>query len=199
MIEKLKENIKDYLPKFLSSSSNEELFSCLKEFPSNIDSRFYSDFVFKTKNTGIQGDGMEDFLFFDWQHNQTKKSIAMILSNSCDISFDNNRYDTPFILYCPIISLAKYIEMLKTKGKKTSEIEYSIKKQEITSMFYLPKGQGLSEDKIAMLDRIQSCPNNEETRLNAKKIFTLSNYGFYLFLLKLSIHFTRIRDGIDRK
>jgi len=199
MLEKLEENIKDYLPKFLSGSSIDELFSCLKEFPNNIDSRFYSDIVFKTKNTGIQGDGMEDLLFFDWQNSQTKKSKAMIISNSCDISFENNRTVTPFILYCPIISLAKYIKKLKTEGKDTSAIELSIKKQEITSMFYLPKGQGLNEDKIAMLDRIQSCPNDEETRLNAKKIFTLSNYGFYLFLLKLSIHFTRIRDKIDRK
>jgi hypothetical protein len=195
----LEENIKDYLPKFLSSSSNEELFSCLKDFPNNIDSRFYSDSVFKIKNTGIQGDGMEDFLFFNWQKNQTIKSNAMILSNSCDISFENKRTDTPFISYCPMISLAKYIKKLKIEGKNASAIELSIKNQEVTSMFYLPKGQGLSEDKIAMFDRVQSCPNNEETRLKAKKIFTLSNYGFYLFLLKLSIHFTRIRDGIDRK
>jgi hypothetical protein len=195
----LEENIKDYLPKFLSSSSNEELFSCLKGFPNNIDSRFYSDYVFNIKDTGIQGDGMEDFLFFNWQNNQMIKSNAMILSNSCDISFENKRTDTPFISYCPMISLAKSIEILKTKGKDISAIELSIKKQEVTSMFYLPKGQGLSEDKIAMFDRIQSCPNNDETRLKAKKIFTLSNYGFYLFLLKLSIHFTRIRDGINRK
>jgi hypothetical protein len=195
----LEESIKDYLPKFLSISSTEELYSCLSDFPNNIDSRFYSDFVFKAKNTGIQGDGMEGFLFFNWQNNQIIKSNAMILSNSCDISFENKRTDTPFISYCPIISLAKYIDKLKSEGKNTSAIELSIKNQEITSMFYLPKGQGLDEDKIALLDKIQSCPNNEETRLKAKKIFTLSNYGFYLFLLKLSIHFTRIRDGIDRK
>jgi hypothetical protein len=29
-------------------------------------------------------------------------------------------------------------------------------------------------------------------------LFTLSNFGFYLYLLKLSIHFTRIQEKIDR-
>ncbi|MCL1966452.1 MAG: hypothetical protein FWF67_01070 [Fibromonadales bacterium] len=99
-------NIKDYLPKFLSGSSNEELFSCLKDFPDNIGSRFYSELVFKVKNTGIQGDGMDGFLFFNWKNNGMIKSNAIILSNSCDISFENERTDTPFISYCPIISLA---------------------------------------------------------------------------------------------
>lgn len=35
-------------------------------------------------------------------------------------------------------------------------------------------------------------------QIKQKKIFTLSNYGFYMFLVKLSIHFTRVREGVDR-
>lgn len=198
----LHEDIKKYLPQFLSSKKTEELFSCINDFPNNIDNRLYSDIVFKENDTGIQGDGMDEFLFFNWQNKTlTNPKPAMILSNSCDISFENKRVDMPFISYCPVISLEKYSNKLKEYGKSFSSVEQeiqSIKKQEITSIFYLPKGQKLDEDKIALFDKIQSCPNNEETRLNSKKIFSLSNYGFYLFLLKLSIHFTRIRDGIDR-
>ena len=32
----------------------------------------------------------------------------------------------------------------------------------------------------------------------ADKLFTLSNFGLYLFLLKMSIHFTRIQERINR-
>jgi len=30
------------------------------------------------------------------------------------------------------------------------------------------------------------------------RLFTLSDYGFYLFLFKLSLHLTRIREGVSR-
>ena len=33
---------------------------------------------------------------------------------------------------------------------------------------------------------------------NHKKNATFSNYGFYMFLLKLSLHFTRIQEKVDR-
>jgi hypothetical protein len=41
---------------------------------------------------------------------------------------------------------------------------------------------------------------NEISResLKQQRIFSLSNYGFYLFLFKLSIHFTRFGEAVDR-
>ena len=56
------------------------------------------------------------------------------------------------------------------------------------------------EESIVFLDRIVNYPTSslklEDLKMN--RIFTLGNYGFYLFLLKLSIHYTRIADKIDR-
>ena len=39
----------------------------------------------------------------------------------------------------------------------------------------------------------------ERDKINYNRIFTLSDYGAYLFLLKLSIHFTRVQDKVERK
>ena len=34
--------------------------------------------------------------------------------------------------------------------------------------------------------------------LTQNRLFTLSDYGFYVFLFKISIHLTRIRENIQR-
>lgn len=191
------EDIKKYLPQFLSGSSKDDLFSCLADFPENIDHRIYSDIVINFANV-LQGDGLDGLLFVKWPSKQFQPVPSMILSNSCDIALENPRVVVPYVCYCPLISYSKYVEKLREKGKDTSDFERDVKAQRLTSMFYLPKGQCLEEDKIVLLDRMQSCPNDDPIKLKAKKVFSLSNYGFYLFLLKISIHFTRIKDGIDR-
>ena len=57
------------------------------------------------------------------------------------------------------------------------------------------------DDSIVFFDRVCNFPNNKIPRENLKeqRLFTLSDYGSYLFLLKLSIHFTRIQDKVERK
>lgn len=76
----------------------------------------------------------------------------------------------------------------------------SLKKQLVTQILYLPKGYGLKYDGIVFLDRINNISHRDIDRLklNEKRLFTLSDYGLYLFLLKLSIHFTRIQEKVDR-
>ena len=69
-------------------------------------------------------------------------------------------------------------------------------------MFYLPKGANIEEDSIALFDKTLHCKRDDFFILaqedNRNKLSTFTNYGFYMFLLKLSIHFTRIHEGIDR-
>ena len=67
-------------------------------------------------------------------------------------------------------------------------------------MFYLPPGLRLEEEWIALFDKVV---NHNANALNfnellKNRLFTLSDYGFYLFLFKLSIHFTRLREGVVR-
>jgi hypothetical protein len=65
----------------------------------------------------------------------------------------------------------------------------------------LPKIEGKLDDSIVFFDRVCNFPNKLIVRQNLKsrRLFTLSDYGAYLFLFKLSIHFTRIQDKVDRR
>ena len=53
---------------------------------------------------------------------------------------------------------------------------------------------------LLVLDRINNCDAQavDLSELVKTRLFTLSDYGFYLFLYKLSLHLTRIREGIAR-
>ena len=75
-----------------------------------------------------------------------------------------------------------------------------IKKQYISHIFFLPAGSQLENDSIVLFDRINSLPNSlqDRNKIPEQRLFTLSDYGFYLFLYKLSIHFTRIRENVSR-
>lgn len=68
-----------------------------------------------------------------------------------------------------------------------------------TELFYLPRGSNLDDDYVALLDDIHTAPFPQFQRQKDKqKLFTLSQVGFYLFLFKLSIHFCRFHENIDR-
>jgi len=196
--------LKIYLPKFLSSESDKELFEGIKSFPHNIDSRIYTNYLENT-NLVYQGDGIRGMLVINLPETLIKPAPSIILSNTYDIEIENQRMFPSQIVYAPILNLEKYIKTLFTKGNKSKEqIEshlISIKKQEITQIFYLPKLEGKLEESLVFLDRVLNISNKFISRDNLKnnRLFTLSDYGAYLFLLKLSIHFTRIKDKVERK
>jgi len=201
------EEVKKYLPHYLSAESQSELFEDLKKFPNNIDQRFYSYSLTKDENF-YQGDGVRKLLITNLPNAEIKPLPSIILSNTCDISPQNERLFPTRILYAPIFQLAKYREALIEDHVQTNKIDItkidshieSIKKQIVTQVLFLPKGANLQNDSIVFLDRINNCPVNEliKEKCNSDKLFTLSNYGNYVFLIKLSIHLTRIREGVDR-
>lgn len=193
------DDIRAFLPQFLSGESMEELFSCLDNFPENIDSRMYCDRT-RAESFFAQGDGVKSLKLVDWNTETLKEARVILLSNTCDISPDNPRNNTPYCVYCILFELDKYLNLLRKSGKSEQHIDNvrkEITKQRSTTLFYLPKGQGLEKEYVALLDHVGSCPYDYLSS-SKTKLFSLSNYGFYMFLLKLSIHFTRIRDGIDR-
>ncbi|MBA7525707.1 hypothetical protein ES705_17860 [subsurface metagenome] len=198
------DDIKIYLPKYLSAESEKELFSELREFPNNQDIRLYTDFL-KDEKIVFQGDGILEMLIINLPQPEIKPAPCVIISNACDISPDNVRNFPSNVLYAPLFNLQKYESSIREKSKKSNQqIENhinAIRKQEITQIFYLPAKPSKIEESIVFFDRINNCPNNYMDRkdLSKKRLFTLSDYGSYLFLLKMSIHFTRIRDGVERK
>lgn len=198
------EELKIYLPKFLSSDSERELFKGLKDFPDNIDERFYTNYL-KDSKIIYQGDGVRDLLIVNLPQNVIKPAPSIILSNTCDIDIQNKRVFPSQVVYAPIFNLEKYKKALLSKSEKSKEQIndhiISIRKQEITQVFYLPKYDGVIEESIVFLDRLNNMPNKiiERDKIETKRLFTLSDYGAYLFVLKLSIHFTRIQDKVERK
>ncbi len=117
----------------------------------------------------------------------------------------NKRAFSSQICYAPIFNLEKYTDKLKKRdGYKNPEnlnqhVE-AIKKQHVTQILYLPRGGDLDYEGIVFLDRMNNCHSSliDKENLSAKRIFTLSNYGFYLLLTKISIHFSRLQEKIDR-
>lgn len=196
-------DLKLYLPKYLSTESEKLLFDNLKDFPKNIDTRLYTS-ALKDINIIFQGDGLDDMLIINLPNKEIKGTKSMVLSNTCDIDPKNKRNFPSQIVYTPIFNLSKYADALKRNSTKTDkQVEEhinTIKKQKITQIFYLPKINDVIEDSIIFFDRVNNCSLEHLKGMNLKeeKLFTLSDYGEYLFLLKLSIHFTRIQDKVDR-
>lgn len=198
------DDIKIYLPKFLSAESERELFEGLKDFPNNIDARLYTNHLIDSEII-YQGDGLMDLLVVNLPSAIQKAIPCMILSNTCDIDLKNPRNFPSQLVYAPIFKLKNYQEALYQNSKKTKEQLDShidaIKHQRITQVFYLPSIAGKIEESIVFLDRVCNFPNKliERQDIKNRRLFTLSDYGAYLFLLKLSIHFTRIQDEVERK
>lgn len=194
------ENIDLYLPKYLSSDSLKELYSGLKDFPDNIDTRLYTSGL--DPNVIFQGDCLPNLPIVNLPDTSVKNATAVVLSNTCDIDQGNKRFFFKSqILYAPIINLKKYKEGLVSSGLDKDKVDAhigSLKKQEITQIFYFPKFNDELEDPLLFFDRIYNVSNDFVDREVVNRIFSLSDYGIYLFLFKLSLHFTRIQDKVER-
>jgi len=193
----------DIIPKYLSAETTKALIDNLSAFPENIDKRFYSS-ANLAPDLICQGDGIDDLLVVEVPSLRTKRASCIILSNTCDIDPSNNRLLSTNIIYTPIVKLEAYKNFLTEEGicsaQALEDHLKSIRSQHITQIFYLPKFSDASEEGIIFYDRLVSCASNavDRSSLSTKRLFTLSQYGHYLFLLKLSIHFTRMNEGIDR-
>lgn len=202
------EEIEKYLPQYLTAGASIKLFSELKDFPSNIDSRLYTQFL---KDTPIiyQGDGLSGLPSVNLPDPKIGPVPGMILSNTCDVDESNKRFHDSRLVYATIFNLDKYKNLLIRKfvdsGRKSIEdIEEHINKirnQYISHIFYLPAiGDNVKNESMVMFDTINNLSNKHIDRddISKQRLFSLSDYGFYLLMYKLSIHFTRIREGVSR-
>ena len=196
------DEIKQYLPTYLSDTATQNLFQNLEDFPDNIHDKLYS-LALVEEDDVFQGDGLRKMPSVELPSRDFKDGPVIVISNTCDTSFSNTRFSSPYIIYCPIIKLSKYAQILEEEGISAARIGNrieQIRKQHVSNIFYLPDGGQLPEECIAMLDRINSCDSSYLTPeiVKEKRLFSLSDYGFYMFLFKLSIHFTRIRENVQR-
>jgi hypothetical protein len=195
------EEFRQYLPKYLSTHAKDDLFVELSQFPANIDSRLYTAKL-REENSLLQGDGLANVWVSNLPDERIDRARVMVLSNTCDVSPENDRVLGSRLMYCPIIRMSAYAMLWRESagGRAIDEHLTAIRTQRVSTMFYLPKNTELTEECIALLDRTTNCDLQKLSlhELVGNRLFTLSDYGFYMFIFKLSIHFTRIREGVSR-
>lgn len=191
------ESIQQQIPHYLSQAAKENLAKSLQEFPRRID--YYID---RYQNEVLQGDGWNSFVVVNIENGERKPIKGILLTNSCDVAPENKREFPPAFTFAPIIKLGNYVQRLLMAGLSQQVIDdkvAAIKEQNITNLFYLPKGAHLDNDYVALLGDVHTVPLKVfQERQDRQKLFTLSQTGFYLFVLKLSVHFCRFHEEVNR-
>ncbi|AOW50478.1 hypothetical protein [Acetobacter ascendens] len=162
-----------------------------------------SDYSDSFKSEMLQGDGWRGFQLYNFKDNCLQSVFGLILSNSCDIDTKNSRDIPVRVTFCPLVQLEVYqaaLEKAKVPEEKIQQKISAIKAQKITNVFFIPVRRGGVDGYIIRFDDIHSIflkdlRGNQE----CEKIFTLSNTGFYMLLFKLTIHFCRFQENVNRK
>lgn len=199
MYDNLLEASSIHFPPYLTPGDRHQLFDELRQFPKSFD------YYWHASESGIlQGDGLRGFsyIFYSAPGEVGQKSVSgIVVSNSCDIAPENDPAGDQNVLFAPIATMGAYLERYRAMGKTDPQVESfadTIRKQKVTTLFYLPSyGDRLSES-IVPLDDIRPEPLSYFYENRGDRIFSLSQYGFWMFLIKLSIHFTRMQEGIRR-
>ena len=198
----LADDIKLYLPQYLSEADLVSLKQQLRSFAKGYDIGQYFTDRLKCEPYLFQGDGVKA-LMCNLPNPQIEEAPVLLLSNTCDMDIGNERINPCRIMYAPILNLEKYIKALQARGHEQAAIDNhvkDIKSQVVSQILYLPTSAFWDHDSIVFFDRAISIPLSRDSinKCIQTRSFTLSNYGFYLLLLKLSYHFTRIQEKVDR-
>ncbi len=190
------EEIKKFLPYYLSEDQKVGLVRELRNFPKNFN--YYTSLH---KEEFLQGDGWPDVEILRFEDGARSNVKGMLISNSCDVSPENDRATPTKAIFAPLVPLDRYENLLNKSDMNRVSVEgkiAAIREQKVTSIFFLPKGGGLGTDHIAILDDLHSIPSDYYLSKKCEKLFTLSMMGFYLLTMKLSIHFCRMHENVIR-
>lgn len=202
------------LPPYLTSDQKTRLREGLSQFSmdrkgkdaidySNFTSREFCDYF---KQSDLVNEIRYPFLDIENDYTYSKKyTKAIILSNTCDISNENGHtLNHKQAVLAPILSLEEYIKVITAKRSydpsKLENLINELKLQRITNLFYISDNGGM--EYIALLDKIFWFPTSELNEylpeISETKILSLNMFGYYLFLLKLSFHFCRFPESLER-
>lgn len=195
------DSLQDQIPYYLTREQKDGLLKAIKDFPRNASYYLAGQSAEEYRETLLQGDGWTKLQVINFYTGEKAKIAGVVLSNTCDVSPDNQRDFPPNVVFAPLVPLAAYNEALngKVDPDKVRQKIAAIKAQGVTSIFYLPAGSGLKEDYIVLLDDVHTVPAAAFTEeAERTKLFTLDQFGFYLFVFKLSIHWCRLQECLNR-
>lgn len=193
------DDVQVFLPKYLTPRQARELFEELSSFPDIPD--FYLAPASSQPDL-LQGDAWRGFLAVNIESLQRHTVSGVVVSNSCDVDVSNARTLPGGILFAPLVRLNAYRDRLITAGKNQDRIDdhiEAIRAQRVTYIFHLPAGKyGPEEDLLLLLDDIHTQSLSHFAAGDRTLLFRLNQTAFYLFLLKLSIHFSRFQEDVQR-
>lgn len=201
------------LPAYLVESDKTRLKRALQQFipeerKNEIDySHFYKTHQF---DYFLQSDLVKEIRIASWNEEQAnfdkKYTDAIIISNTCDISLENEHdVNQKQCLFAPLINFNNYINDLRESGYSEDKIisfTNNVKSQLISNLLYLPLHNKEEKEYLIFLDKIFWFPTSElnsyTENLEENRISSLSHFGYYLFILKLSYHLCRLPEQFDR-
>lgn len=188
----------EVFPTYLTQFDKKALIKALKEFPDNMN--YY--LPRRASSYPMQGDGWRGFLIYDFESRiELTGRTGLVMSNTCDINLDNVRDYDKAVIFAPLVALNSHREILLKRGIRRDKIDEqynNFRAQRVTDVFYLPELPGHIPEAIAFLDDVHSLPRKIFSDNVDEHVFTMNDYGFYLFLLKLTVHFTRMHEGQSR-
>jgi hypothetical protein len=209
------ESFFEKLPPYFGQIDKDRLVESLKQFhEENTNLISYDDFFINSDcDYLMQSDFIQPLQGVIWKDEntgfETNYMPAILLSNTCDLSDDNERgINVKNALFAPVVGLTKYVNTLKECGKEDSQINgfiNTIKRQGFSNLIYLPPYDSQKENigYIVFLDKVFYRPTNSLKPifedLPNRRIRSLSHFGFYLFLLKTINHFGRIPEELEKR
>ncbi|NJD28496.1 MAG: hypothetical protein FIA92_09385 [Chloroflexi bacterium] len=217
MSEELFNALEKFIPSYLVNPSRDNLKRIIKEkFPKFTESK--DVYSINHQNELKQGDCLDEIPFFVINNDENNELTTLyysgiVLSNSCSINPSNVRFQQSSINFAQVYPLSNYYEFLNSKKLEEEKINNhirDIKANLVSRIIYLPElyleeqSEVLFPESIVVLDKITTIPLSilNKYNLNFKpdgdRYFTLSNYGLLVFIFKLSVHFCRFSEYIDR-
>ncbi len=197
------DNLQKHLPSYLAEEDQRALLRELKATSEGGEVEYLlSSYRDDFNEIMLQGDGWSGFQFFSFRSGERLTVRGIVLSNSCDVDPENPRDAPTNVLFAPLVKLSAYEALLAKSNINAEKIRAkiaAIRAQKTTNIFYLPANGPLKDDHIVRLDETHSMPAAAHAELAQKeKLFTLSNTGFYMLVFKLSVHFCRLQEKVNR-
>ena len=198
------DELKAYIPKFLPSGEQDELFYGLKQIVDDKEGysqrlkNFYTTYGAQRDPYLDQGDCLDGMDIFNLPRHDSRQGYGFVLSNSCDVNPDNKREIPMRLLYAPVVNLEKYVSLLKQKKVYREGWIEAVRQQKITHLFYLPKGAGLGYEAVVPFDHMLSIDKDliQVDTIRERRIFQLSRVAWYVLLIKLTHHFARASEDL---
>jgi hypothetical protein len=150
----------------------------------------------------LQGDGWRGLIIVRFEDGERRPVTGLVLSNSCDIAPENASGLPTNVVFAPLLALDRYADLLRAAGQTDQQVGsvlQAIRRQEVTSLFHLPaQAYGPPGENVAFFDDVHSHPAADFFGGSRTRIFRLTLPAFYALLVKLSIHFCRLQEGLTR-